>query len=669
MLLYFLLLLAMVKEGISTYRPSLESPCVMENMAALCQNKSFHQIPMGLHPNIKILDMSKNELQNITESPLFLYSLIEYLDLSANKISFIQHDSFKNMVNLKEINMSVNYLDGFAHYNGQGIGILPHVQTLDLSINSLYNDMTRPFLQNAPHLQHLLLSGNSITVLSSKTFEGAPKLKEVDLQNNIIMHIEEGTFDHLKHLTKINLAMNSISCISDFKLQQLKSLNLSKNSIEMFHTSDSDEEYMLEHVDLSDNKLLNVPILPRINNIATLNLSMNLISLSVEMSDDETSWMDDTVQLRSEDEGELRNTTTIFLPKLTYLDLSYNNIESIPNDFFVSMPLLRFLNLSKNCLEDVSFGYFVPQNSLVVLDLSGNSLQNISLAKKSLRGLQELYLQNNRLHVIESKIFQGLPSIVLLNLQNNNINLCPTNSGVMTRRTEEYRCVAFFNIPTLQHLNLRENMMQKIPQSAFNGTPLTYLDLSLNFGLTITPNALEGLERSLEVLYIEGNGLQLLNVDLPLFMYLKDLNLSGNQLTWLPSWNKYCKLETLDLSNNSFSDLQHSNIQGLENTLKTLCLYGNPLSCCANSWIAHMVRRTTLTVLSLNSTTCYSSNSNKEEILIEQLIPEICEKEELTKINLIVIILSVIAIVLVIAIGCGIVCRFCRRKSKQQFKA
>uniref|UniRef100_A0A8C5M3Q7 Uncharacterized protein n=1 Tax=Leptobrachium leishanense TaxID=445787 RepID=A0A8C5M3Q7_9ANUR len=604
---------------------------------------SFHQIPLGLRPNIRSLHLAKNELENITESPLFLYSFIDFLDLSTNKISFIQHNSFKDMVNLKEINISDNYLDRFAQQSEQGIGILPYVQKLDLSRNSLYNDMTRLFLQEAPHLQYLTLAGNSITTLSPETFHGSPMLRELDLHNNIIMDIEEGTFEHLKHLTEINLATNSISCISDFKVRQLQSLNLSKNSIQMFLTSESDEEYMLEQVDLSDNKLSTFPVFPKINNLISLNLSMNVISLSGETTFDELSWMDDSFLLRSETEDTVRNVTPVFLPKLTYLDLSYNNIESIPEDFFVTMPFIRVLKLYKNCLKSVSLGRLTPLNLLEILDLSGNNLENISIAENSLGGLRELYLQDNQLHMAEPRIFHRLPNINLINLQNNNIMLSHVNSRRSKRKSEEYYTgISFFNIPTLQHLNLRENRIRHVPQASFNGTPLTYLDLSMNFGLTVAPNALAGLERFLEVLYMEGNGMEQLN---------------------------HCKLEKLDLSNNSFIDLKDSNIPVLVNTLKTLSLYGNPLGCCANSWVIHLMKRTTLTIVSLDSTTCSKSNSFTEELLIGQMMSENCESEDLNKMNVIVIVLIVIAVVSVVAAGLGTVCHFCRQKSKQQYKA
>lgn len=655
MLQYLILLLAVVKQGVPSYRPLEESPCVMTSMVASCQNKSLLEVPV-LRQDIQSLNLSRNNLKNITKNPLSLYSSLEILDLSSNKISFIEPNTFTKLVNLKEISLSDNNLDRFVYYKAPGIGLLPNVQKLDLSGNSLYTDMTEYFIQNAPNVRYLSLAGNSITMISAETFSGTPLLSEVDLRNNIIMDIEEGSFDNLVHLRKINLVMNSITCIYKFNLYQLESLNLSKNSIQIFHTSDSDEEYHLKHVDLSDNKLVHFPILPSVNNLITLNLSMNLIRFSENASHEELAWLE-------EEEGESRNATMANLLTLTHLDLSYNNIKSIPEDFFSTMPMLQFLNLSQNCIEYFTFGRTVALNFLEELDLSGNLIQNMSLAAILLPNLKRLHLQNNQLHYVDSRTFHGLPSVAYINLQSNNVELCGLNSEMAKER-----CVSFINISSLQHLNLRENMLKVLPECAFYGTSLTYLDLSRNFGLAVRTNALKGLESSLEVLHLEDNAIIHLNVDLPLLVQLQYLDLSGNHLTWLPTWNRNCHIETLDLRNNSFSLLEDSNIPALESTLRTLSLSGNPLSCCENSWIVHMVRRNVVTVTDLDATTCHDSEGRTEEIMLRENHSENCAKVDVKNMNT-VIILTVVLVSLVTIVGIGSLTCYCRQKINQQFKA
>ncbi|KAG9471865.1 hypothetical protein GDO78_022448 [Eleutherodactylus coqui] len=661
MLLYLpLLLMIMVNEGSATYRAHEKPPCVISiNTVAHCQNKSFQEIPLGLPVNINVLYISKNDLRNLTKTPLSLYSFVEILDISNNKIRYIQPDTFEDMGYLKEINLSDNYLDRSVSDRSPGLGLLPNVRRLDLSRNSLYTDMIGYFLENAPHLRYLSLSGNSITMISPEMFSGAPSLEELDLHNNIIMDIEEGSFEYLLHLKHINLALNSITCISQFNLRQLQSLNLSKNSLQSFYTSESNEEYQLRNVDLSDNKLVRFPVFPNINSITFLNLSMNLIRFGEETSQKEYSWLE-------EDGG--RNASMVNLLKLTHLDLSYNNIQSITEDVFTTMPMLKFVNLSRNCLESFQFGDIAKLDSLEELDLSENLIQNMSLGTGSLPSLQVLHLQNNQLHTVESRTFQDLPSIATINLQSNNVDLCGMNLEAARQKPGTHACIFFYNIPTLQYLNLRQNMLETLPQFAFYGTPLTFLDISMNLGLTIKPNAMKGLENSLEVLHVEENSLVQLNVELPFLVQLRYLNLSGNQLTWLPPWNKNCHLETLDLSNNSFSNLKDSNIPILENTLKNLSLYGNPLSCCANSWISHMVRRNMASIIDLDATMCQNSNGERVEILLGQDNSDNCEEEEIDM-NIVIIITIVLVSLLTAAVGVGCLGFYCKQKVNQTFKA
>ncbi|KAJ1120125.1 hypothetical protein NDU88_008300 [Pleurodeles waltl] len=250
MRLYLLLFLAVVNGGISTYRPWEDSPCQMVNMEAFCQNKGLHQVPWALPPKTERLYLSKNQLQNLTSIPLTYYTMTKDLDLSSNQISFIQPGIFRDMKKLQFINLSENFLDRLARLNDTGIGPLPNAKFLDLSSNSLQSGMAEYFLQDAPLLEHLSLSGNSIMMISQKLFLGTPALVQLDLHNNVIMDIEEGAFEHLTQLLNLDLSMNSITCISDFSLRTLQTLDLSQNSIETFHTTESKDEFKLSQIDL-----------------------------------------------------------------------------------------------------------------------------------------------------------------------------------------------------------------------------------------------------------------------------------------------------------------------------------------------------------------------------------------------------------------------------------
>lgn len=644
------------------------------NSQAFCHDRDLHQIPHEIHPNINKIDLSGNLIQSIPEMPLSSYSSLQCLDLSSNQISFITPGVFAHMTSLLEINLANNHLYELAQNGTEGIGLLPQVEVLDLSHNSLYNGMAEYFIKQAPALRYLSLADNSIIMISHEMFQGSPSLVEIDLQRNIIMEIEEGAFETLVNLTKLNLSMNSITCISDFNLRQLEILDLSRNSIETFHTTESDDEYSLRCLDLSENKLFQFPVFPQVNKLVTLNLSKNLIQLTAEsrhnkMDYMENEWVDASFHL---DQKQSRNKSSLYLSQLVYLDLSYNEIKSIPDEFFESMFSLHTLNLSKNCLQAFAITYDSALISLTVLDLSYNALQNLLLDAGTLSNLKELHIQNNHLQTLQFDIFSSLPSLRLLNLQSNNISLCSMYSGLAKQRLsgEESGCVSFVDSPALQYLYLADNMLSILPAYTFYKTSLIFLDLSVNPRLKIEVKALSGLEKSLEYLYLHGNSLIDLNIDLPCFSHLKHLNLSENQLTWLPKWNSDSPLEVLDLRNNRFSTLENSNILALENSLKNLYLTGNPLDCCGNLWLSSMIQNKNVQIPNVEHLTCqYTQNFGyQEEMHMGNIRPEDCEKEDLKKINFL-IILTLVLVLSVIVIGVGLFFCFRRQNFSHQFKA
>ncbi|XP_054831017.1 transforming growth factor beta activator LRRC32 [Eublepharis macularius] len=671
MKLNLLLFLAALNSGISTYRPMETSPCDMKNLEAFCHRKDFHQIPSEIYPTVRKIDLSENKIQNITKTPLTFYTSLRYLDLNSNRIGYVEPGVFSDLMSLVKIDLANNQLYLLAQHN-VWVGLLPQVRILDLSHNSLYNGMAQRFLHQAPSLEYLSLAENSITELSWRMFQGSPRLVEVDLHSNMIMEIEEGVFEMLSHLSTLNLSMNSLTCIADFSLKQLQVLDLSRNSIETFHSTESKEVFNLVWLDLSENKLLRFPVLPQDNKLAFLNLSKNIMQFVVDSSTDDLdyNWQDVPFDLQAQNPKS--NKSSPSLSQLLYLDLSYNEIKSLPLEFFASMSALQFLNLSKNCLQ--AFVVSSDLISLVILDLSSNSLQNLELDSNAPSELEELYLQENNLQELRADIFASLPQIRLLNLRRNHLRLCSLYSGLARRRLagEENGCVSFVNLPELRYLYLADNNLESLPPHIFYQTQLTVLDLSRNWGLQIEAKSLSGLERSLEHLDLHSNGMTTLNIHLPLFTHLRYLNLSDNRLSWLPAWSEdCCALEILDLRNNTFSSLKSSKIPALEKTLQNLYLEGNPLSCCGNIWLSHMIHRAMVEIPNLDLVKCQYAKSfgyDEKEMTVRNVRPEDCEKEDLKKMSVLLLLVAVLVLSLIV-IGVGLFCCYRRHKFGRQFKA
>ncbi|XP_043929234.1 transforming growth factor beta activator LRRC32-like isoform X2 [Protopterus annectens] len=649
---------------------------IKNEMEVHCHNKSLHHFPTDLPRNIDKIDLSKNHLKNITRDLFQFYDMLRYLDLSSNKISSIEPGVFQNMTMLEELNLANNLLSVLASSNGQRLGCLPNVKKLNLSSNKLYTGMTEYFIHDAPSLQYLSLTKNSITGITQNTFRGAPNLISIDLNQNMILEIEEGAFETLLNLTSLYLHMNSITCILDFNLFSLQILDLSRNSIESFQPAISEQEFKLQWLNLKENKLITFPTFPKRSNLTYVNLSHNIIQrLNVEAPEQEDGYMGFNHLERSNDfftqslYNSRDHSSFHSLSSIQNLDLSYNEIKTISNDFFESMVSLQFLNLSNNCLQS----FVVTKNdlnSLLTLDLSYNSIKNLSIDPDTLKHLRIFYLQHNHLYVLSANVFMGLSSLNTLYLCNNNISICGPNLKPKKLQNGEqvHGCVFFYNISKLQHLHLSHNSIPCVPRNAFYWTPLQYLDLSLNEGIQIMPGALSGLESFLEHLYLQGNKLETLNIDLPQFSQLQKLNLSGNRLSSLPPWSQNSVLELLDLRNNCFSNLQNSNILYLEKTLKMLYLGGNPFRCCQNMWLINMINASLVTIPDQESIRChYQKDSVRLDIEKRDQYLADCE-EDIRNVNVLILVTIVLVLVLIIT---GFVSFSCFHKQifKHHFKA
>lgn len=609
---------------------------------AFCSDLNLRAAPLNLPRSIHMLDLSHNQVQNLTEETLAYRTGFHHLNLQANQIHFIQPGLFRDMTDLKVLDLSRNHLSVFA-LSKINIGPLTTVESLDLSSNGLFTGMSDYFLSESPSLESVSLSSNSITKIAQNTFSSSSALTKISLHNNVILEIEDGAFDSLSRLTELDLSKNSIACITDFNLCNLKVLNLSKNSMELFQSTRSTDLYQLVSLDLSENKMSHFPLLPQNNILEYLDASRNRIQ-SVNVTE--------SPETRSK----------VILTRLKYLDLSYNQLRSLPESFFYCMLSLRVLKVSNNCISSFSVTIESVLNTVEILDLSYNSLQSLTFGENTLKSLEELLLQGNNLATVEHQIFQGLPNLKHLQLQQNNLEVCASGQ----HHQDPADCVSFTSIPNLNFLNLSENNLQTLPANAFADTPLSSLDLSQNLGLDMDERSLSGLENSLVRLQLRENNISRLNTDLSSLRSLKHIDLSTNQLTSLPAWNRESSIESLNLQNNNLVTLDYSTMLTLERSLKTLYMGSNPLSCCQNLAFLHMVQHSAVVVPDIETVTCVHEE-HPEPVNIEKVTQEMCHQASLQNYIIVVVITLLL---LMITLGSLIKCFHSRRqKHSRSFSA
>ncbi|XP_028824932.1 transforming growth factor beta activator LRRC32 isoform X2 [Denticeps clupeoides] len=638
------MILALMDAAASSLHPQQLSRCRVNDTAVYCNGMNLEAVPDELPPDVRKLDLSQNLLQNLTHGLLAAFAAVSHLNLRANKIQFIQPHLFKDMTNLQELDLSKNDLEAFALQKSD-VGPLTAVRRLDLSSNGLYTGMSDYFLREAPALTSLSLASNSITKINKDTFAGSSALRSIDLQNNVILEIEEDAFDALQDLSDLNLSTNSITCIADFNLHRLRSLNLSKNSLELFEAEvETDVEYQLRYLDLRENKIHYFPVLPCRNRLIFLDLSRNRL-MSVN-----------TNGTAEEEAAGHQN-----LSELLYLDLSHNQIHALPAAFFQCMQKLETLNVSSNCLRDFGVSGDVPMHSLRTLDLSFNKLRNVSFGEDTLRALESLYLQGNYLSRLDPDIFRRLPQIRELHLQRNDLSVCAHEGG-----DEPPGCVSLSSIRTLNYLYYSKSSPASVPAHAFRGSPLLLLDLSGNPSLQIDALAFSGLETSLTRLSLKENDLRSLDADLYFLTYL---DLSFNKLTAVPLWNKESSIEVLNLQGNSLVTLEEDTVSTLGQRLKTLYLSSNPFNCCSNSWLPALVQEFKVDIADIDAVTCaYERDSELGQIDIRGASQEPCQTLNNSRLAVIVIVATLLGLIVVVMLLLKL-CHSKRCRLNDSFKA
>ncbi|NWI66784.1 LRC32 protein, partial [Todus mexicanus] len=550
--------------------------CQQSPMKVSCKGAGLREFPKELGHEVKYLELSNNFIQNLSGSSMPAFGQLEYLDVCFNQLEALSAMALAQLPQLRSLLLGSNRLDRNYLANGRALHLLRNIEVLDLSANRLQSHMAGWYISNLTSLRTLDLSGNRMTVLLVGIFWSSPRLRKLDLSNNYIMEIEEGTFEALEELEVVNLALNSLHCISGFSLTQLRVLNLSHNALELFVSEEGVEPYLLQVLDLSHNRLLSFPELPKAHELTHLNLSNNLIASLLPGSGHPGDFV-----LPYEEVARSNRTwpAPTGLTRVTDLDLSNNQLELFPFPFFHSLGSLHSLSLASNCLQDVARE--APAGSTEL----GNHSPALSV--------RSLDLRDNALRVLPRWFFESLPWLETMDLGSNRLQPCESrrsgrrgnSGGGFFVPAPGHTCTPFYNVPHLKHLNLCKNNITRLQPFAFNQTSLLSLDLSGNKDLFMPKEALRGLEFSLQKLSLRGNQMDDSKAELPCLDTLKVLDLSGNNLSLLPSGLLCSPLESLDVRNNKLLALEKPALASWSRSLQDMAVAGNPFSCCSLGWL------------------------------------------------------------------------------------
>ena len=291
-------------------------------------------------PSLVRVDLQYNQIKEIGKELNNCKQLDELL-LNENNLEKIDKNFGKLNKALTKLELKSNNLGSIDLAN------LDSVQMIDLSHNKV-SKFPKNF-QKCKNLRHLNLSHNQIKSLPKKEKEinAENQLNKFILRNNRIDSLDKFPFSQFNALVELDLSSNglselpeSISC-----LNSLNKLNVSCNKLSDISNIDWGGLSELKVLLLGSNKLKAVP-----SSISKISGLQNIfIGFNDALSD--VSFAEELPQLKifsaagnSISSLNLKNWKSISSNSLTYLNLSHNLFESIPE----GSNLLKWLDISFN---------------------------------------------------------------------------------------------------------------------------------------------------------------------------------------------------------------------------------------------------------------------------------------------------------------------------------
>eukprot|EP01095_Lingulamoeba_sp_RSL-Kostka_P015641 TRINITY_DN7267_c0_g2_i1.p1 TRINITY_DN7267_c0_g2~~TRINITY_DN7267_c0_g2_i1.p1 ORF type:complete len:337 (+),score=41.15 TRINITY_DN7267_c0_g2_i1:384-1394(+) len=256
--------------------------------------------------------------------------------------------------------------------------------------------------------------------LSNKEIEEIPEffyyplIKNLDLGNNLLTTLPD-IFIEMTTLTILNISRNNFDVIPEC-IFDITSLNL---------------------LDVSDNNLTEMP--ERLTELISLD--------SLFMNNNKLTSIIENI-------GNL-----VCLREFFYCR---NSITDIP-DSIINLPSLEVLSCSRN--ENISLDNIRHLTNMYLLYLNGCNIEEIPEEFSSFSNLINLFLGFNQIKTIPDSLFDNLPNLKYLSLNNNFLSVIPDLS----------------NLCSLERLHIEENELNELPSSLGSLSNLIYINFANNY--------------------------------------------------------------------------------------------------------------------------------------------------------------------------------------------
>ena len=442
--------------------------------------------------SLRHINLENNDIDIIEQESFYYLPKLELLNLSFNQMKVILSSYFDQIGTLSAFNLQLNnneisspssMEEGSSQETSSvssDVSMLPgslapqvnSIEVLDLSNNNLTSLL--PLLNSIRNsLAQLLLNNNRLGNISSIT-SGLKHLQVLRLDSNHIQLIQADAFSADFLLQVLDVSNNLISDLLPDTFRDnglLRVLRMNRNFLRVFPQSIFRGMRNLEELHASQNLVSHFPqsaLTPVSKSLRILDLSFNQIrSLNLDDDDDlrEGHKRQDPVRgWSAHDDGDpdasldmeikRRKNPSLVFSHLLFLDLSHNQIKSLPEYLFARFPQLQHLDLSFNPIRVISDSLFdALSHCLKNLIMSGCGFRSIPML--NLAELVSLNMSFNAIVAPNSISLTNITQLEDFDISNNRLNNVPNN--------------LWSQLNKLKRLDMSSNPIQVINEESFLG--------------------------------------------------------------------------------------------------------------------------------------------------------------------------------------------------------
>ncbi|RNA01015.1 insulin-like growth factor-binding complex acid labile subunit isoform X1 [Brachionus plicatilis] len=493
---------------------SLDTLSVNQNILKLIDSEAF----FWLKENLTKLYLNSNLLYKI-EKRLFSGMIkLEILDIKS-----IEMGSFSNLPSLKKLFIQQNNLKALNTFD------LPQLTILDLSDNYL-ETLPPDTFKKCLKLKRLFLDKNRLDNFSSKLLENV-SLDFLGLNKNYILD------PSALPTAKLEIKCNKLESINNNLFAKSKTIDLSHNKILSITNESNYEIFFIKKIYLQFNKLKKIDfLLSKFTNLDTLDLRGNLIEeLKIENFKNvlKLNYLNLSFNpILHIEPGFFKNLAKIKFVDVSDLYLSNQHIQDILNLYhikevnfgYLKKTEFNFSQINKKSLKSI---YLNNLNINYTLDIDFRNFPFLELMDASFtrnKFLDNIHFYNRRMLRSLEMSGCGLSSN---NLTNFNKFRLIKHLNLSFNNIEHLNTSMFEGMHSLGVLDLRNNQIKSIEENIFYSFAFYTLNLEDNFIETL---------QDLKILFLHNNQIKDIDVDsFDKLTMLENLNLANNSIKSLPN--------------------------------------------------------------------------------------------------------------------------------------